>query len=158
MFMDFGGEESDFIPLISDGNEEELNLTEVPATLPILPLRNTVLFPGVVIPITVGREKSIALVKEAYRGNKVIGVVAQKENSIDEPGLDDLQTVGTVANIIKILNMPDETTSVIIHGKRRFHLDALISVDPYLIGNVSPLSEVKPIQDLDEYDAIIGAI
>lgn len=158
MFMDFGEDDSDFLPLISDGNEEELNLTEVPESLPILPLRNTVLFPGVVIPITVGRDKSVKLVKEAYRGSRVIGVVAQTDTEVDEPGIDDLNKVGTMASIIKILNMPDDTTSVIIHGKRRFQLEEITATEPYLTGKVSPLSEVKPIQDLEEYDAIVGAV
>ncbi|MCD6332525.1 MAG: endopeptidase La, partial [Bacteroidales bacterium] len=158
LFMDFGDDEADFIPLISDGNDEEFNLAEVPDSLPILPLRNTVLFPGVVIPITVGREKSVKLVKEAYRGSKVIGVVAQIKDSVDDPGQDDLHPVGTMASIIKILNMPDETTSVIIQGKRRFHLDELSTTEPYLVGKVHALSEVKPIEDLEEYDAIIGAV
>ncbi len=158
IMMDFGDDDMDFLPLLSDGNDEELNLTEVPESLPILPLRNTVLFPGVVIPITVGRDKSVRLVKEAYRGNKVIGVVAQNDSDVEEPELSHLHRVGTMATIIRILNMPDETTSVIIHGKRRFHLDDLTHNEPYLKGTVSPLSEVKPIENLEEYDAIVGAI
>lgn len=158
LFFDFGDDDSDFVPLISEGNEEELNMAEIPETLPILPLRNTVLFPGVVIPITVGRDKSIRLVREAYKNNKEVGVVAQKDTTIDDPEMVDLHRVGTMASIVKILNMPDDTTSVIIHGKRRFHLDELTSTEPYLKARVTPLTDIKPVENRQEFDAIIGTI
>ncbi|MBT3242302.1 MAG: endopeptidase La [Bacteroidetes bacterium] len=156
--MDFGDDDSDFIPLLSDGKDEDINSTEIPDNLPILPLRNTVLFPGVVIPITVGREKSIKLIKDLYKGNKQIGVIAQKDTVIDDPGIDDLYSVGTVASIVKILNMPDDSTSVIIQGKRRFHLDELLSDDPYLLGKVTALEDVKPIDKQEDFDAVIGSV
>lgn len=156
--MEFGDEDSDFIPLISDGKDEDLNSTDVPENLPILPLKNTVLFPGVVIPITVGREKSVKLIKDLYKGNKKIGVLAQKDPTIEDPGKEDLHRVGTLANIVKILTMPDDTTSVIIQGKRRFELDELISDDPYLLGKVTPLEDVKPIENLDDFNAVIGSV
>ncbi len=158
IFMDFGDDDSDFIPLLSDGKDEDINSTEIPDNLPILPLRNTVLFPGVVIPITVGREKSIKLIKDLYKGNKQIGVIAQKDTVIDDPGIDDLYSVGTVASIVKILNMPDDSTSVIIQGKRRFHLDELLSDDPYLLGKVTALEDVKPIDKQEDFDAVIGSV
>jgi ATP-dependent Lon protease len=158
LFFDFGDDDTDFVPLISDGNEEELAVAEVPETLPILPLRNTVLFPGVVIPITVGRDKSIRLVKEAYKNNTSVGVVAQKDTTVDDPEMGDLHRVGTMASIVKILNMPDDTTSVIIHGKRRFHLDEITAKEPFLKGRVTPLSDVRPTEDPQEFDAIIGTI
>jgi len=158
LFFDIGDDDTDFVPLISDGNEEELALAEIPETLPILPLRNTVLFPGVVIPITVGRDKSIRLVKEAYKNNTSIGVVAQRDTTIEDPEIGDLNRVGTMASIVKILNMPDDTTSVIIHGKRRFHLDEITSKEPYLKGRVTPLTDLKPAEDPQEFEAIIGTI
>lgn len=158
IFMDFGDDDSDFIPLISDGKDEDLNNTDVPDDLPILPLKNTVLFPGVVIPITVGREKSVKLIKELYKGNRKIGVLAQRDPAVEDPGKEDLHKVGTLANIVKILTMPDDTTSVIIQGKRRFKLDELISDDPYLLGRVTALEEVKPIDNQKDFDAVIGSV
>lgn len=158
LFLDFADDDSDFIPLISEGDDEEMNTTEVPETLPILPLKNTVLFPGVVIPITVGREKSIKLIKDLYKGNKYIGVLAQKDASIEDPQKKDLQKVGTMAKILKILTMPDDTTSVIIQGKRRFVLNEVIATDPYILGAVTPLVEVKPLENEDDFEAIIGSV
>lgn len=158
LFFDFGDDDNDFVPLLSDGNEEELSAVEIPETLPILALRNTVLFPGVVIPITVGRDKSIRLVKEAYKNNTSIGVVAQKDTTIEDPEVSDLNRVGTMASIVKILNMPDDTTSVIIHGKRRFHLDEITGKEPFLKGRVTPLLDIKPSEDPQEFEAIIGTI
>jgi ATP-dependent Lon protease len=113
--------ETEFIPLLSSEDEEMMNAENIPEVLPILPLRNTVLFPGVVIPITVGRDKSIKLIKDAYRDKSLIGVVAQKDINVEEPGVDDLSSVGTVAHIIKILQMPDGNTTAIIQGKKGFH-------------------------------------
>jgi ATP-dependent Lon protease len=158
LFFDFGEDDNDFVPLLSDGNEEELSIVDIPETLPILALRNTVLFPGVVIPITVGRDKSIRLVKEAYKNNTSIGVVAQTDTTIEDPEVGDLNHVGTMASIVKILNMPDDTTSVIIHGKRRFHLDEITGKEPYLQGRVTPLSDIKPSDEPQEFEAIIGTI
>ena len=157
-FMNFGGDDAEFVPIIANAVEEDIDLSEVPEHLPILPLRNTVLFPGVVIPITVGREKSIKLVREIYKGKKMIGVLAQKDNAIDEPGGDDLHKVGTMAQIIKILQMPDDTTSVIIQGKRRFQLEEIVSEDPYLQARVTGLNEAKPLEESDEFEAIVGSI
>jgi len=109
-------DESEFIPLLSSEDEEQMNKEELPDELAILPLRNTVLFPGVVIPITVGRDKSIKLIKDAHKGSRVIGVVSQKDVAVEDPTFEDLNKVGTVAQIIKMLCMPDGNTTVIIQG------------------------------------------
>ncbi len=114
--------DSEFIPLLSTEEEQQMAAEEMPEELAILPLKNTVLFPGVVIPITVSRDKSIKLVREVYKQSRVIGVVAQKDASTEDPLADDLNRIGTVAHIIKILQMPDGNTTVIIQGKKRFEL------------------------------------
>jgi len=134
-------EETEYIPLLSEDEEEDLKKMNIPDVLPILPLRNTVLFPGVVIPITVGRDKSLRLVQEVYKKNKILGALAQKDGSTDDPELDDLYRVGTVAQILKILEMPDGTTSVIIQGRKRFMLDDLLTEKPYLVAKITPLED-----------------
>ena len=118
-----------------------MNNEELPETLPILPLRNTVLFPGVVIPITVGRNKSLKLVQEVYKKNKILGAVAQKDGSIEDPELEDLYNTGTVAQILKILEMPDGSTSVIIQGRKRFMLNDLLTDKPYHVARITPLED-----------------
>jgi len=125
--------DTEFIPLLTAEDEELMNAEEVPETLPILPLRNTVLFPGVVIPITVGRDKSIRLIKEAYRSDRIIGVVAQKDSEVEDPSVDDLNRIGTVAQLIKILTMPDGSTTAIIQGKKRFTLKEVLQSEPYFM-------------------------
>jgi ATP-dependent Lon protease len=130
-------EDTEFIPLLSSEDEDQMNLEDVPDELSILPLRNTVLFPGVVIPITVGRDKSINLIKDAYKGSKIIGVVAQKNDSVEDPTIKDLNTIGTVAQIIKMLRMPDGNTTVIIQGKKRFELKEIKQTSPYLRATIS---------------------
>ena len=130
MFSDIIDSETEFIPLLSSEDEEAMNTEEVPEILPILPLRNTVLFPGVVIPITVGRDKSIKLIREFYKGSRTIGVVAQKDANIEDPVFDDLNQIGTVAYIIKILQMPDGSNTAIIQGKRRFAISEMIQSEP----------------------------
>src|SRR5688572_17405990 len=136
-------DEPDLIPLLSSEDEEQMNCEKVPEILSILPLRNTVLFPGVVIPITVGRDKSIRLIKEAYKTDKIIGVVAQKDSTVEDPQVTDLNQVGTVANIIRMLRMPDGNTTVIIQGKRRFKLNEIKATEPYLRASILPLSDKK---------------
>ena len=151
-------DEADFIPLITDEDEESITQTKVPDTLPVLPLRNTVLFPGVVIPISVGRNKSMKLIKDSYKSSKVIGTVAQKDPNNDEPDFNGLYKIGTVAQIIRILEMPDGSTSVIIQGKKRFKINKLISDDPYFVANVSALDDVRPVRKDPEFDAIVGSL
>jgi ATP-dependent Lon protease len=151
-------EDTDFIPLISEEDEESISTTQVPDTLPILPLRNTVLFPGVIIPITVGRDKSMKLVREIYQKSKIIGTVAQKDANIDEPGPDELYKVGTVAQLLRILEMPDGSTSVIIQGKKRFSIEEVVSSDPYYIARVSAVEDIKPRRKDHEFEAIVGSL
>ncbi len=134
-------EETEYIPLLSQEEEEDLKKVNIPDVLPILPLRNTVLFPGVVIPITVGRNKSLKLVQEVYKKNKIMGAIAQKDGTIEDPELDDLYRIGTVAQILKILEMPDGSTSVIIQGRKRFKLNDLLTEKPYHVARISPLED-----------------
>ena len=151
-------EDAELIPLMTPEDEEEINNEVLPKTLPILPLRNTVLFPGVVIPITAGRDKSIQLIKDANNGSKVMGVVAQKDEEVENPGVNDIHTVGTVAQILRVLKMPDGNTTVIIQGKKRFKLENVITTDPYMTAEVSETSEKKDDKDSSEFNAIIDSI
>jgi ATP-dependent Lon protease len=151
-------DDSDFIPLISEEDEESLNLTQIPESLPILPLRNTVLFPGVIIPITVSRNKSMKLVREYYHKTKIIGTLAQKDPGSEDPNPDELYKTGTIAHILRILEMPDGSTSVIIQGKKRFLLEEILSTEPYLIGKVSPMDDSRPRKKDPEFEAIIGSL
>ncbi len=139
-------EETEYIPLLSEEEEEDLKKMNIPDVLPILPLRNTVLFPGVVIPITVGRDKSLRLIQEVFKKNKILGAVAQKNGTIDDPDIEDMYRVGTVAQILKILEMPDGSTSVIIQGRKRFRLEDLLTDKPYHVARITPLEdeEEKP--------------
>lgn len=137
-------EDTEFFPLLTQQDEDDMANAEIPEALSILPLRNTVLFPGVVIPITVGRDKSIKLVKEAYKGSKTIGVVSQKDMTVEDPGFEELNKVGTVAHIIKVLQMPDGNTTVIIQGKQRFNLVEIVETEPYLKARVEKFNEAKP--------------
>ena len=150
-------EDTEFFPLMSQEDEEEMNNEETPEILSILPLRNTVLFPGVVIPITVGRDKSIKLIKEAYRGDRMIGVVSQRDVAIEDPSFDQLNEVGTVALIIKMLQMPDGNTTVIIQGKQRFRLDEEVQSDPYIKATIQKFEEIRPKAD-KEFKAIMASI
>lgn len=150
--------ETEFIPLLSSEDEELMNAEEVPEELSILPLRNTVLFPGVVIPITVGRDKSIKLIKDSYKKNKKIGVVAQKDVDIEDPEYDDLNPVGTVAQIIKILQMPDGSTTAIIQGKKRFTLQSLVQTDPYIKAKVTQFGIAEQISKDDNFSALISSL
>ena len=143
--LNLSGIESDaeFIPLTTAEEEESVNNQEFPEDLPILPLRNNVLFPGVVIPITVGRDKSIKLIQEANKGNKIIGVVSQKIQEEESPEFKDLHTVGTVAQIVRLLKMPDGSSTVIIQGKRRFKMLEMTQTDPFMRAKVEVLKEQK---------------
>ncbi|MDP1728244.1 MAG: LON peptidase substrate-binding domain-containing protein, partial [Bacteroidota bacterium] len=142
------GESSDFISLLSQEEEEVMNKEDLPESLPILPLRNTVLFPGVVIPITVARDKSIQLLKEAYKKtDKLVGVVAQISSETEEPGFDDLYKIGTVAVILRMIKMPDGSTMAVIQGKRRFALNEVQQTEPYIKSSISPVPEGDLIED-----------
>ena len=135
--------DTEFIPLISPEDEDRMNLEEVPDKLPILPLRNNVLFPGVVIPITLGRDKSIKLIQDAYKGNKIIGVVSQIDSSVEEPQYADLFKIGTVAQIIRMLKMPDGSSTIIIQGKKRLKLVEELSAEPYLVAKIEEFEEKR---------------
>src|SRR5690606_27007964 len=126
--------------------------------LPILPLRNTVLFPGVVIPITAGRDKSIKLINETNKGNKIIGVVAQKDENEEEPSANDIHAIGTVAQILRVLKMPDGNTTVIIQGKKRFEISEVLSTEPYLTARIREVEEARPAEENEEFEAIIESI
>lgn len=150
--------DSEFIPLLSSEDEEQMNAEEVPEVLPILPLRNTVLFPGVVIPITVGRDKSIKLIKDYYKGDRIIGAVAQKDFETEDPSFKDLNEIGTIAYIIKILQMPDGSTTAIIQGKKRFRMKEMIQDDPYFIAKVTPFETVKQVVKDKKFNALMSSI
>ncbi len=149
--------ETEYISLITDEEEEDILNLNIPDVLPLLPLRNTVLFPGVVIPITVSREKSLKLIKEVYQKNKILGAIAQNDLNIEEPVLKDLYTVGTVAQILKILEMPDGSTSVIIQGKKRFEIVDIVSEKPYYIARIRILNDKKTGNN-DELNAIVASL
>jgi len=151
-------DEPELIPLLTNEDEEQMNNEKVPEVLSLLPLRNTVLFPGVVIPITVGRDKSIKLIKDAYASDRIIGVVAQKDVSVEDPKLDDLKSIGTVAQILRMLRMPDGNTTVIIQGKRRFRVKELVQDDPYLKAVVEPFSDSTKIEKDQEFSAIVDSL
>jgi len=150
-------EDTEFFPLFTQQDEEDMSSEELPDILSILPLRNTVLFPGVVIPITVGRDKSIKLIKDAYKGNRTIGVVSQKDMSIEDPTFEQLNQVGTVAMIIKMLQMPDGNTTVIIQGKQRFKLKEQTQSEPYIKASIERFIEDKPKRE-KEFNALISSI
>jgi ATP-dependent Lon protease len=152
-------DEMEFMPIIplNESDADTLNDKEFPRELPVLPLRNTVLFPGVVLPITVGRDKSIKAVNDVYSADKLIGVVAQKDSSIEEPKTTDLEEIGTVARIIKLIKMPDGGTTVIIQGKRRFKIGSIITDDPYFKAEVILLDEEEAPKDQD-FEAYISNI
>ncbi len=150
-------DDSDYIPIIADGDDADLKNVEIPDVLPILPLRNTVLFPGVVLPINVGRKKSLQLVKDVYKGSRLLGTVAQKDYTIDDPSAKELYSVGTVAEILKILEMPDGSTSVIIQGKRRYSIREFVTEEPYYKAAVEPLNDIFPEND-SEFNAIVGSL
>lgn len=149
---------AEFIPLFSQEDEEAMNKEEIPTELSILPLRNMVLFPGVVIPITAGRDKSIKLINEALEGNKTIGVVAQLNEEVEVPGGNDVYRFGTVAKILKTLKLPDGNITVILQGKKRFAIDEIIQEDPYLKAKVIEAEDAKPNADDLEFKTIIETI
>ncbi len=151
-------ENSELIPLMTPEDEEAINNEELPETLPILSLRNTVLFPGVVIPITAGRDQSIKLINDANKGGKVIGVVAQKDESVENPTAKEIHETGTVARILRVLKMPDGNVTVIIQGKKRFKVAEVLTEQPYMNATIRDLPEAKPALKNKEFTAIIDSI
>ena len=150
--------EGDIVPIIADGDDGDLEDVEVPESIPILSLRNTVLFPGVVLPISIGRPKSIQLIKDAYRNDKIVGTIAQMDPDIENPKFQDLHSIGTIGQIVKLLEMPDGSTTAIIQGRKRMILDELISDDPYFIAKVKSIPESKPDLLNKDFDAIVGSL
>jgi ATP-dependent Lon protease len=152
-------DDMDFLPIIplNDSEHEDTSGIEVPDEIALLPLRNTVLFPGVVLPITVGRDKSIKAVNDAYKGDKLIGVVAQKDSNVEDPGVNDLEQIGTIAKIVKQIKMPDGGTTIIIQGKSRFGIDAIVGEDPYFKAKIHKLEEEESPKDAD-FDAYVANI
>lgn len=152
------GESVETIPLLSAEEEEIINQEDTPEVLPILPVKNTVLFPGVVIPVTVGRQKSIRLVKKSYRGDRIIGVVAQANTSTQEPRIEDLYEIGTVAKILKMLIMPDGNTTIIIQGQKRFRIKEQVQDEPYITAKVEVISDVVSNKNKKEVKALIQSL
>ncbi len=152
-------DEMDFIPIIPLNENEGDNNADIviPSELPLLPLRNTVLFPGVVLPITVGRDKSIKAVNDAYKADKLVGVIAQKDSNVEDPEVKDLEAVGTVAKIIKMIKMPDGGTTVIIQGKRRFKINTITTEDPYFKAQVELLEEPDAPKN-EDFNAYVANI
>ena len=150
--------EADLIPLLTPEDEEEMINEELPSSLAILPLRNTVLFPGVVIPISAGRDKSIKLINDANAAGKIIGVVAQKNEDDEDPTKNDIHRVGTVARILRVLKMPDGNITVILQGKKRFQIDAVTSEKPYMTASVKDVEEKRPGKHDTEFSAIVESV
>lgn len=158
MLPDILDGEGDIVPIIADGDDGELEDVDVPEAIPILSLRNTVLFPGVVLPISIGRPKSIQLIKDAYRNNKIVGTVAQKDPEIENPEFSDLHAIGTIGQIVKLLEMPDGSTTAIIQGRKRMSLQELVSDEPYFVAKVKTIPELKPEVLSKDFEAIVGSL
>ncbi len=150
--------DAELIPLMTPEDEEEMNNESLPEDLAILPLRNTVLFPGVVIPITAGRDKSIKLLNDANAKGKVIGVVSQIDEDVEEPTAKDIHKVGTVAQIMRVLKMPDGNTTVILQGKKRFEIDKITQEEPYLRATIKEVVEKRPEANDEEFKTIVDSI
>jgi ATP-dependent Lon protease len=159
IFFQKNKDEMDFIPIIplNESDSDNMDGIEIPDEISLLPLRNTVLFPGVVLPITVGRDKSIKAVNDAYKADKLIGVLAQKDSNIEDPEIIDLEGVGTIAKIIKLIKMPDGGTTVIIQGKSRFSVEAIVTEDPYFRAKIKALVDEEPPKDVD-FEAYVANI
>jgi len=150
--------DGDIIPIIADGEDGDLEDIDVPDSIPILSLRNTVLFPGVVLPISIGRPRSVQLIKEAYRTDKIVGTVAQKDPEIENPSFEELHNIGTIGQIVKLLEMPDGSTTAIIQGRKRMVLNELITDTPYFIARVRTIPEIRPEIPNKDFDAIVGSL
>jgi ATP-dependent Lon protease len=150
--------ETEYIPLLSPEEEQQMTAEELPEVLPILPLKNTVLFPGVVIPITINRDKSIKLVKDVYKKDKIVGVISQKDDSVEDPEFSDLNRIGTVAFILKTLSMPDGSTTAIIQGKKRFKLESVVEQEPYMKAQISSFDKTGAPKSDKNFKALIATI
>ena len=147
----------DFFP-IAPGDEQGEQI-EIPDNLPILPLRNMVIFPNIMLPISVGREKSLNLIRKAFRGNKLVGAVAQRDVNVDEPSPADLYQNGTVIQIIRIFEMPDDSTTIIVQGKKQFRINEFTAEEPYFTANIDLVENILPQpEQMAEFEAIVGSI
>ncbi|HRQ51947.1 MAG TPA: LON peptidase substrate-binding domain-containing protein [Agriterribacter sp.] len=154
-------DEMEFMPIIplNEDDTESTDEISIPSELPLLPLRNTVLFPGVVLPITVGRDRSIKAVNDVYKTDKLVGVIAQKDSSVEDPAVNDLETTGTVAKIIKLIKMPDGGTTIIIQGRKRFAIERIVAEEPYFRAAIHLLEEDKvTINDDQHFAATVSSI
>ena len=156
-FQDFDSD-AELIPLMTPEDEEEMNREKLPEDLPILPLRNMVLFPGIAMPVMLGRQKSLRLAKEVQGKKILIGVICQKDRETDDPGMDDLYNIGVIAEVVRVLDMPDGTTTAILQGKKRFELKEITQTEPYLKGKVELLEDVMPDKKDREFEALISTI
>lgn len=151
-------DESDVITLIPGDEEKETPSKDVPAQLPILPLRNTVLYPGVILPITAGRDKSIRLLQKVYAGNRILGVVTQLDADIDDPHPNDLHAVGTMARIVRMFRMPDGNTTVILQGQHRIRIDEMVEEKPFFIAKVTALPDKRRKRETPQFKAMVDSI
>ena len=149
---------AELIPLLTREDEEEMNNEKLPETMAILPLRNTVLFPGVVIPIAAGRDKSIKLINDAYAESKLIGVVAQLSEADEEPTKNDIHTIGTVARVLRVLKMPDGNVTVILQGTKRFEINEVVQEAPYFVASVKEIKENRPDKSDSEFNTIVDSL
>ncbi len=149
---------NDFVPILMDGNEDNLGDIELENKLPILPIRNSVLFPGVILPISVGRKSSLKLIEYVTKNKGFVGTVTQKDDAVEEPDFKDLHEVGTVAEIVKVLEMPNGITTVILQGRRRFRLNAIVGTTPFKTGDVSLLDDIKLNSEDVKITALMTAI
>jgi ATP-dependent Lon protease len=150
--------DGEIIPIITDGDDGDLEDIETPEVIPVLSLRNTVLFPGVVLPISIARPKSIQLIKDVYRTDKIVGTVAQRDPETEDPRFSDLNNIGTVGQIVKLLEMPDGSTTAIIQGRKRMVIRELVSEEPYFLARVSAVPEVKPDTSSKDFETIVGSL
>ena len=145
LFMDGMEDDSEMLPIISiDGDDQGGEDEEYPDVLPVLALKNTVLFPGVVIPINIGRQKSVKAIQKSFESHKLIAVLSQTDVSVEDPSVNDLYTVGTLARIVKVLKMPDGSNTAILQGRKRFELLEMLTEDPIMTAKVQPLNYLKP--------------
>lgn len=151
-------EEGDIMPIIADAGEDDIDDEELPLSMPVLSLRNNVLFPGVVLPISIGRPKSINLIRDVYKSDKIVAVVAQKDPEMEDPEYEDLHHIGTIGYVVKLLEMPDGSTTAIIHGKRRTSLREKVTSNPYIVANVDHIPDLLPAKKSKEFDAIVGSL
>jgi ATP-dependent Lon protease len=158
LLNDDADNESEMAPIISDGDDNEIDNVDLPETLPLLPLRNNVLFPGVVLPISIGRPKSVQLIRDAYRADKYIATFSQKDPAVEEPDPADMHLTGTVGQIVKLLEMPDGSTTAIIQGRTKIEMVEMVSTEPYFMARVKPSPELKPEANNKEFDAIVGSL